>query len=147
MTEPLYQTKTVAAATGATERQLQCWDETKVLSVPVVKHERRYRFRDALYAVLIMVLLAKHLTLKRAAQALSQLKGEYDLMRCVDSDYCIMLIGYASGDVSVVSAAGVVFVLLECDEPMIVVDLRAASVALAEKLMPELAGTIAEALR
>ena len=134
MTERLYQTKAVSAATGATERQLQCWDETKVLPVPVVKHERRYRFRDALYAGLIMILLSKHLTLKRSAQALSQLKGEHDLMRCVDSDNCIMLIGYGSNDVRITSHAGIEFVLLESDEPLLAVDLYVASVALAEAL-------------
>lgn len=133
--EPLYPTKTVSAATGASERQLQCWDETKVLlPVSINGHKRLYRFRDALYALLIMVLLSKHLTLKRSAQALSQLKGEYDLMRRADSDTCILLIGYGSNDVRMTSQAGVAYWLLESDEPLVAVDLHEESMRLAEAL-------------
>ena len=132
--EPFYPTKMVSAATGATARQLQCWDETKVLSVRVVKHERRYRFRDVLYAGLLMILVStKHLTLKRSAQALSQLKGEYDLMRCVDRRD-ILLIGYGSNDVELICGAGVLDALLESNEPILAVDLYVVSMRLAEAL-------------
>ena len=132
--EPVYGTEAVRAATGATRRQLQWWDERGLVEVPINGAKRLYRFRDALYARLLVVLTAKHLTLRRAAQALSQLTGDNDLMRCVDSDVCVMLIGYATGDVEITSHAWLVFALFESDEPLVAVDLRAESMRLAEAL-------------
>ena len=134
MSEPVYGTAEVSAATGATLRQLQWRDEQQFVSVPITGWKREYRFRDALCVHLLNVLAAKDLTFRPAAQALSKLTGDNDLMRCVDSANHILLIGYGSGDVRLTSRALCYDVMLETEEPMIAVDLRAESMRLAKEL-------------
>ncbi len=119
--ELLYGTKAVSRATGASLRQLQWQAERGVILTTVIDHKRLYRFRDALYVRLIVVLDSKHLTLRRAARALSQLKGDLDLMRCVDAR-AILFVGYSSSKIRLVSRAGVLDVLLEAKEPFVAVN-------------------------
>lgn len=123
--EPLYQTDSVAAATGATPRQLQWWDEQKILPVPVIDHKRLYRFRDAFTARVILRLGAKHITLRQSGEILTALSnGGGDLMRAAYSSDHILLIGTKTLDVRLTSRGLCYDVLLETEEPMVALDLR-----------------------
>lgn len=136
MTEPLYQTKMVSAATGASERQLQWWDETKVLPVPIVDNKRWYRFRDALAARLIMQLGGKHITLRQSGEILAELSnGGGDLIRVADSDCHILLVNTSgAAGMQLVSRAAVLYRLLDSEEPVVAVDLRYEAAELAKAL-------------
>ena len=134
MTEPLYPTKTVADATGASERQLQWWDEHLLVCPDITKWKRRYSFRQALTVKLVMNLRRKHVTLQQCGEVISLLKDERDLMRAVDSREHILLVGTKTIDVRLVNPHGVLDAMLETEEPVVAVDLRYESAELAEAL-------------
>lgn len=52
MPQAIYSTAQVARVTGVTLRQLQWWDERKLLKAPQVKHSRQYSEREMFAAAL-----------------------------------------------------------------------------------------------
>ncbi len=137
MTEPLYQTKMVAAATGASERQLQWWDETKVLiPVSITDHKRFYRLGDALAARIIVLLGGKHVSLRQSGEILKELRnGHGDLMRVADSNCHVLLVSTSGSPwMQLVSRAAVLDTLLDSEEPVVAVDLRYLAAELARAL-------------
>lgn len=94
MPERTFTTKEVSKITGASLRQLQWWDERKVIKPRLEGHDRRYTPAQLIQSAVIVALRRKGLSLQKIRRALRLLQREIE--RRVGQEFVVVTNGATS---------------------------------------------------